>query len=92
MSTKFDMRNDPGVVRNYGRQLVELAAVVPDGMVAFFVSYSVRARHDTSAVAHGARRRGRPADEQSRPLRVPAEDVGSEGEAAQRERLGVEQP
>lgn len=39
VSTKFDMRNDPGVVRNYGRLLVELAAVVPDGVVAFFVSY-----------------------------------------------------
>jgi DNA excision repair protein ERCC-2 len=26
-------------VRNYGRLLVDLAAVVPDGMVCFFVSY-----------------------------------------------------
>ncbi|GFR48544.1 hypothetical protein Agub_g10443, partial [Astrephomene gubernaculifera] len=39
MSTKFEMRSDPGVMRNYGRLLVELAAVVPDGIVAFFVSY-----------------------------------------------------
>ncbi|MEW5309782.1 MAG: hypothetical protein WDW38_001642 [Sanguina aurantia] len=39
MSTKFEMRNDPGVTRNYGRLLVELSAVVPDGIVAFFVSY-----------------------------------------------------
>lgn len=40
MSTKFDMRSDPGVVRNYGRLLVEMAAAVPDGIVCFFVSYS----------------------------------------------------
>ena len=33
VSTKFEMRNDPGVVRNYGRLLVELSAVVPDGEV-----------------------------------------------------------
>lgn len=39
LSTKFDMRSDPAVVRNYGRLLVDLAAVVPDGMVCFFVSY-----------------------------------------------------
>lgn len=39
ISTKFDMRSDPGVVRNYGRLLVDLAAVVPDGIVCFFVSY-----------------------------------------------------
>ncbi|KXZ50909.1 hypothetical protein GPECTOR_14g156 [Gonium pectorale] len=39
MSTKFEMRGDPGVMRNYGRLLVELSAVVPDGIVAFFVSY-----------------------------------------------------
>lgn len=40
MSTKFDMRSDPGVVRNYGRLLLETVAAVPDGMVCFFVSYS----------------------------------------------------
>ena len=40
VSTKFDMRSDPGVVRNYGRLIVELAASVPDGIVCFFVSYS----------------------------------------------------
>mmetsp|Transcript_5423 Transcript_5423/g.11986 ORF Transcript_5423/g.11986 Transcript_5423/m.11986 type:complete len:760 (+) Transcript_5423:301-2580(+) len=38
-TTAFEMRSDPAVVRNYGRLLVELAAVVPDGMVCFFVSY-----------------------------------------------------
>ena len=40
MSTKFDVRTDPGVVRNYGRLLVDLSTVVPDGIVCFFVSYS----------------------------------------------------
>ncbi|KAF9619870.1 hypothetical protein IFM89_009652 [Coptis chinensis] len=40
VSTKFDMRSDPGVVRNYGRLLLEMAAAVPDGIVCFFVSYS----------------------------------------------------
>ena len=40
VSTKFDMRDDPAVVRNYGRMLVDLATVIPDGIIAFFVSYS----------------------------------------------------
>ncbi|KAK7270944.1 hypothetical protein RJT34_26480 [Clitoria ternatea] len=40
VSTKFDMRSDLGVVRNYGRLLLEMASVVPDGIVCFFVSYS----------------------------------------------------
>ncbi|KAL0732268.1 hypothetical protein Bca4012_008477 [Brassica carinata] len=43
ISTKFDMRtlrSDPGVVRNYGKLLVEMVSVVPDGVVCFFVSYS----------------------------------------------------
>ncbi|KAG2438141.1 hypothetical protein HXX76_005750 [Chlamydomonas incerta] len=39
LSTKFEMRSDPGVMRNYGRLLVDLSATVPDGIVAFFVSY-----------------------------------------------------
>ena len=32
----FSLQN---VIRNYGKMLVELAAVVPDGIVCFFVSY-----------------------------------------------------
>ncbi|ESQ36609.1 hypothetical protein EUTSA_v10006888mg [Eutrema salsugineum] len=40
VSTKFDMRSDPGVVRNYGKFLVEMVSIVPDGVVCFFVSYS----------------------------------------------------
>lgn len=34
------MRSDPGVVRNYGKLLVEMVSIVPDGVVCFFVSYS----------------------------------------------------
>ena len=40
VSTKFDVRDDPNVIQNYGRILVGLAQTVPDGIVAFFVSYS----------------------------------------------------
>ncbi len=40
VSTKFDMRSDENVIRNYGRMLVDLAAAIPDGIVCFFVSYS----------------------------------------------------
>ncbi|KAA8550879.1 hypothetical protein F0562_002563 [Nyssa sinensis] len=40
VSTKFDLRSDEGVVRNYGRLLLEMVSVVPDGIVCFFVSYS----------------------------------------------------
>ena len=40
VSTKFDMRQDPGVIRNYGRMLVDLAATIPDGIICFFVSYT----------------------------------------------------
>lgn len=36
MSTKFDQRDDPSVVRNYGALMIELCAVVPDGVVCFF--------------------------------------------------------
>lgn len=39
VSTKFDLRDDLSVVRNYGTLLLELAACTPDGMVCFFPSY-----------------------------------------------------
>ncbi|KAA3678550.1 DNA excision repair protein ERCC-2 [Paragonimus westermani] len=39
MTTKFESREDMAVVRNYGHLLAQLAAVVPDGIVAFFPSY-----------------------------------------------------
>ncbi|CAG8501032.1 4627_t:CDS:10 [Ambispora gerdemannii] len=39
ISSKFEVRNDPAVVRNFGQILVEFAKIVPDGIVAFFPSY-----------------------------------------------------
>jgi DNA excision repair protein ERCC-2 len=40
VSTRFEDRGDIGVVRNYGSMLVELCASIPDGVVAFFTSYT----------------------------------------------------
>ncbi len=40
LSSKFDTRSDPDTIRNYGKLLLECAASVPDGIVAFFTSYS----------------------------------------------------
>jgi len=39
MSTKFEVRDREDVFRNYGHLLINMAAVVPDGMVVFFPSY-----------------------------------------------------
>ncbi|KAK6462861.1 putative transcription initiation factor TFIIH subunit [Scheffersomyces coipomensis] len=39
ISSKFEIRNDPSVVRNYGSLLIEFAKITPDGMVVFFPSY-----------------------------------------------------
>ncbi|ODQ78841.1 hypothetical protein BABINDRAFT_162518 [Babjeviella inositovora NRRL Y-12698] len=39
ISSRFEIRNDPSVVRNYGSLLVEFAKVTPDGLVVFFPSY-----------------------------------------------------
>ncbi|XP_063600558.1 general transcription and DNA repair factor IIH helicase subunit XPD-like [Penaeus indicus] len=39
ISSKFESREDPAVVRNYGKLLVEMGTIVPDGMVCFFTSY-----------------------------------------------------
>jgi DNA excision repair protein ERCC-2 len=39
VSSKFDERENVGVIRNYGTMLVELSSIVPDGMVCFFTSY-----------------------------------------------------
>ena len=62
ISTKFDMRGDANVVANYGRLLVALAGCVPDGLVAFFVSYSymdaaISAWHDAGILADLAARK-----------------------------------
>ncbi|KAJ3341825.1 DNA-dependent ATPase of the nucleotide excision repair factor 4 complex [Gonapodya sp. JEL0774] len=39
VSSRFEVRNDLAVVRNYGQMLIEFAKCVPDGLVAFFPSY-----------------------------------------------------
>jgi len=39
ISSRFEVRNDPAVVRNFGTILIEHAKAVPDGIVAFFPSY-----------------------------------------------------
>lgn len=40
LSTKFELRDSPSVLANYGALLVSLARTVPDGLVAFFPSYA----------------------------------------------------
>ncbi|GMI41395.1 hypothetical protein TeGR_g14727, partial [Tetraparma gracilis] len=40
ISTRFQDRDDPNVIRNYGSLMVELCSSIPDGIVAFFTSYS----------------------------------------------------
>ncbi|XP_048837206.1 general transcription and DNA repair factor IIH helicase subunit XPD [Brienomyrus brachyistius] len=40
ISSKFETREDFAVIRNYGNLLLELSAIVPDGIVAFFTSYT----------------------------------------------------
>ncbi|KAK7747930.1 TFIIH/NER complex ATP-dependent 5'-3' DNA helicase subunit [Cytospora paraplurivora] len=39
ISTSFQVRNEPSVVRNYGNLLTEFAKITPDGLVVFFPSY-----------------------------------------------------
>ena len=39
ISTGFQVRNEPSVVRNYGNLLTEFSKITPDGMVVFFPSY-----------------------------------------------------
>ncbi|RDW66241.1 putative excision repair protein rhp3 [Coleophoma cylindrospora] len=39
ISSGFQVRNEPSVVRNYGNLLTEMSKLTPDGMVVFFPSY-----------------------------------------------------
>lgn len=39
ISSRFEIRNDPSVVRNYGTILIEFSKITPDGLVVFFPSY-----------------------------------------------------
>jgi DNA excision repair protein ERCC-2 len=40
ISSKFESRDDPAVMRNYGNLLVDMCTVTPDGVVCFFTSYT----------------------------------------------------
>uniref|UniRef100_A0A0N4ZG37 General transcription and DNA repair factor IIH helicase subunit XPD n=1 Tax=Parastrongyloides trichosuri TaxID=131310 RepID=A0A0N4ZG37_PARTI len=39
ISSRFEDREEPSVVRNYGNLILDLAQITPDGMVVFFTSY-----------------------------------------------------
>ncbi|PIC41192.1 hypothetical protein B9Z55_008698 [Caenorhabditis nigoni] len=39
MTSRFEQRADVAVIRNYGNLVLEMASLVPDGMVVFFTSY-----------------------------------------------------
>ncbi|KAK0420878.1 hypothetical protein QR680_014941 [Steinernema hermaphroditum] len=39
MTSRFESREDVAVIRNYGNLVLEMASVVPDGIVVFFTSY-----------------------------------------------------
>ncbi|KAK9379693.1 uncharacterized protein V2V93DRAFT_373356 [Kockiozyma suomiensis] len=39
ISSRFEIRNDPSVVRNYGNLFIEFSKLTPDGLVVFFPSY-----------------------------------------------------
>ncbi|KAF9890318.1 hypothetical protein FE257_005984 [Aspergillus nanangensis] len=39
ISSGFQIRNDPGVVRNYGNIVLDFSRITPDGVVVFFPSY-----------------------------------------------------
>jgi len=39
VTSRYSLREDPGVIHNYGDLLEQLVQVVPDGMVCFFTSY-----------------------------------------------------
>ena len=40
MSSRFESRSDPAVIRNYGSLILDMATVIPDGIVVFFTSYT----------------------------------------------------
>jgi len=40
ITSRYESRTDTAVAQNYGRLLVEIASVVPDGVVGFFTSYA----------------------------------------------------
>ena len=40
ITTSFEKRDDPTIIRNYGQLLLDVVANVPDGVCCFFTSYS----------------------------------------------------
>jgi len=40
ITSKFESRSDTSVIRNLGNLIIDLSAIVPDGIVCFFTSYS----------------------------------------------------
>ncbi len=40
ISTRYELRQDIAVIRNYGQLLIDASAVIPDGICCFFTSYS----------------------------------------------------
>jgi len=40
ITSKFESRSDPSVIKNYGELLQQMASVIPDGIVCFFTSYA----------------------------------------------------
>lgn len=40
ISSRFEARTDPAVIRSYGGLLIDMCAIVPDGIICFFVSYT----------------------------------------------------
>lgn len=39
ITSRFESRDDAAVIRNYGNLVLEVASIVPDGVVVFFTSY-----------------------------------------------------
>ena len=40
ITSKFEARSDPSVIKNYGELLQQMSSVIPDGIVCFFTSYA----------------------------------------------------
>ncbi|KAI6204165.1 General transcription and DNA repair factor IIH helicase subunit XPD [Aphelenchoides besseyi] len=40
MTSRFESRSDPSVIRNYGSLILDMASIIPDGIVVFFTSYT----------------------------------------------------
>lgn len=40
LSSKYELRTDVTVLRNYGRLLIDFSKTIPDGVVCFFTSYA----------------------------------------------------